>query len=295
MKVLLTLLAFPLVGLLAAPAARAAEEKPSAPVRGGRHEVKVVKDVAYSDAKDTDRHKLDLYLPADARGFPVLFYVHGGAWRAGDKRGTGRLATAFARNGIGVATINYRLSPKVKHPAHVQDVARAFAWTRKNIARYGGKPDELFVSGHSAGGHLVALLATDEGYLKAEGLKLADVKGAIPLSGPFLIRPMKQLEAAFGTDEEACKKASPLHCVKGGHPPFLIAFADRDIRTFDRQADLLAKALEGCKCAVTVLKVEDRDHGSIIGRAAANEDDPLFQAMLKFIGKHSGMKLTAAK
>src|SRR5205823_5671892 len=103
-----------------------------------------------------------------------VFFVHGGAWRNGDKSGIlgvySALGRFLVRHGLGAVIINYRLSPAVRHPAHVQDVAKAFAWTHKNIARYGGRPDQIFLCGHSAGGHLVALLATDPTYLKAEGL-----------------------------------------------------------------------------------------------------------------------------
>jgi acetyl esterase/lipase len=275
------------------PAARAGEEKKPAPVTGGNFAVKTVKDVAYNDAKDADpvKHKLDLYLPKGQKGFPVLFFVHGGGWRSGDKKIYGKFGEMFARNGIGTVIINYRLSPKVKHPAHIQDVARAFAWTQKHIGKYGGKADQLFVCGHSAGGHLVALLATDPTYLKAEKLTPAAVKGALPLSGVYTILPRGFFVKVFGDDAEVCKKASPLEHVTGKHCPFLIAYADKDMRFIDRMSEALGKSLKKCKCQAEVLKVSDRNHISIIRQAVTHEDDPLTQAMLRFIAKHSGLKL----
>src|SRR5262245_18121268 len=156
------------LGLLFVPQAPTGEGKPAAD-KGGKYEVQVVSNLAYYDGKDADevRHKLDLYMPKGKKDFPVLIFVHGGAWSMGTKDLYGPLGKVFAKNGIGTVVINYRLSPKVQHPAHVQDVARAFAWTHKNIAKHGGNPDQIFISGHSAGGHLVALLATDESHLKA--------------------------------------------------------------------------------------------------------------------------------
>ncbi len=154
--------------------------------------VKTFQDLPYYTGENADRvkHKLDLYLPDGKKDFPVMLFVHGGAWVHGDKNFLGfyaLLGRYFARHGVGTVVTNYRLSPGVKHPEHVKDVARAFAWTHKNIQKYDGRPDQLFICGHSAGAHLTALLATDETYLKAEGLTLKAVKGAIPISGVYVI------------------------------------------------------------------------------------------------------------
>jgi acetyl esterase/lipase len=296
MRVSLCLPALLLCAWLLAPGVSTAQDKKPVKDAGG-FEVKVIKDIAYSDAKDADKvkHKLDLYLPEGQKDFPVLFFVHGGGWRGGDRKGAARLGKMFAKHGIGTVAISYRLSPKVKHPAHIQDVAKAFAWTHKNIAKHGGKADQIFISGHSAGGHLVALLATDPSYLKAEGLSLADIKGVIPISGVYVIRPNQRFEAIFGTDAEIVKKASPMEHVKGKLPPFLIAYASKDLGAIGGMSEQFGKALKKAKVETDVLKIEDRNHGSIVGTAVASDDDPLTQAMLKFIAKHSGAKLSAKK
>src|SRR4029077_10844231 len=141
----------------------------------------------------------------------------------------------FAKQGIGAVVINYRLSPNVKHPEHIKDVARAFAWTSKNIAKQGGRPDQIFVCGHSAGGHLIALLATDESYLKSEGLSRTAIRGVIPISGVYDITfgGINLFETVFGKDEEVRRQASPLYHVEAGLPPFLILYADNDFRSCD--------------------------------------------------------------
>ncbi len=95
------------------------------------------------------------------------------------------LGETLARQGVGVAAVSYRLSPEVKHPAQVQDAARAVAWVSKNIGKHGGQADQLFIGGHSAGALLAALLASDEQYLKAEGLSLKEVRGVVALSGGY--------------------------------------------------------------------------------------------------------------
>jgi acetyl esterase/lipase len=150
-------------------------------------------NVRYGD--DSIRQVLDVFAPQDARDCPVVLFVHGGGWTVGDKnlfglyRGVGKF---FARHGVVAVLINYRLSPFVKHPEHVKDVARAFAWTRRHIRDHGGNPDQIILCAHSAGGHLVALLATDDQYLKAPELKLYDsdraaLRGVIAISGVYRI------------------------------------------------------------------------------------------------------------
>ncbi len=186
MRIRLAILLF--AGLLIASAAVAnAGDKTNPQAAAG---VEVIKDIAYSSAKDADpaRHKLDLYLPKGKKGFPVLVFVHGGGWSKGDRKSFARQGATFARAGVGVASVGYRLSPAVVHPAHIQDVARAFAYIHGHIAKYGGRPDRMFISGHSAGGHLAALLATDESYLQREKLSLKDVRGASRSAASFAFR-----------------------------------------------------------------------------------------------------------
>lgn len=257
-------------------------------VRGQEFEVEVVKDLAYYDGADADpiKHKLDLYLPQGKRDFPVLFFVHGGAWVIGDKNQFGiysALGQNFARQGIGTVVTNYRLSPKVQHPEHIKDVARAFAWTHRNIAKHGGKPDQIFACGHSAGGHLVALLGTDETYLKNEGLSLKAIKGVIPMSGVYRI-PERMMPAVFGKDPEVVKKASPLEHVRAGLPPFLIIYADRDMPMCDTMSELFCKALKEKACTAETCSIADRSHVSIIMRVS-RANDPCAQAIARFIAK----------
>jgi acetyl esterase/lipase len=240
-------------------AARAAET-----VEAKKYEVMTVKDLTYFDGEEKDqaKHKLDLFLPKGKKEFPVMFFVHGGAWVHGDK-GTflySNLGRFFASQGIGVVVTNYRLSPGVKHPEHIKDVARAFAWTVKNIEKYGGQPDQIFICGHSAGGHLVALLATDESYLKAEGLSFKNIKGVISISGVYEI-PAKVMPPVFGTDEEVAKKASPTNNVKAGLPPFLIVYADKDLKYCDKEpAQKFYEALKAKGDDATICEIPDSNH-----------------------------------
>ena len=259
----------------------------------GNFEVEVVKNVAYYEGADADatRHRLDLYLPKGQKNFPVLIFVHGGAWKSGTKDLYSPLGKLYAKNGIGTVIINYRLSPAVQHPGHIEDVARAFAWTHKNIAKHGGDPDNIFVCGHSAGGHLVSLLSTNETYLKAQGLAISNIKGTIPLSGVFIIVPNEIFKPAFGDDKVVCKSASPIEHVTGKHPPCLMLYADNDYKTLDVMAEQMCKKLNECKCDASTCKIADRTHISIIVRMGGGESDPCNQAIFEFLAKHGGLKL----
>jgi dipeptidyl aminopeptidase/acylaminoacyl peptidase len=255
------------------------------------YEVEVVKDITYAEGDEADKHKhqLDLYLPKGKKDFPVLFFVHGGAWVSGDRNYFGvysAIGNAFARHGIGAVVISYRLSPKVQHPEHIKDVAAAFAWTKKNIEKHGGRKDQIFVCGHSAGGHLVALLATNETYLKAEGCSLKDIKGAIPMSGIFVLTDGFS-SAVFGKGDEALKSASPARNIKEGHPPFMIVYADKDMPFCEANSASFCKDLKAAKCDAEVCEIKSRNHMTIIMNFS-KDNDPALEAALKFIDKCCG-------
>ncbi len=165
-------------------------------------EVEEERGVTYYRGRPADaaRHRLDLFLPKGQKDYPVVVLVHGGAWMMGDKSCLGLYSAVgrfLARHGVGAVLPNYRLSPGVQHPEHVKDVARAVAWTHSHIAAYGGDPGRLFLAGHSAGGHLVALLGTDESYLKAVGMQMEDIKGVIGICGVYRI-PAGKLDLTLG-------------------------------------------------------------------------------------------------
>src|SRR5262245_42677267 len=135
-------------------------------------EVKVLKDVKYVESSSDPMHQLDIYIPDGKPSSPVMFWVHGGGL-TGDDRGSNDNAPVglrFAREGYVTVVISYRLSPQVTHPAHIEDVAKAFAWTVRNIAKHGGDPSKIIVAGHSAGAYLIGLLGYDRRYLQRENL-----------------------------------------------------------------------------------------------------------------------------
>lgn len=190
--VLSTLMAS-LCGLQAAPPSKVEPKAPEG--------IQQVLDIPY--ARASEKQKLDIFAPKDAKNAPVILFVHGGTWMFGDKNFRGRYRPAcqyLARQGVVMVAINYRLSPKVKHPEHVKDVARAYAWVRGHIRVYGGDRDRIVLCGHSAGGHLVALFAMADAYWKDESLGLTAkdrlaLRGVIAACGVYRIPGQEEFAA----------------------------------------------------------------------------------------------------
>src|SRR5262245_19852702 len=110
-------------------------------------QVSIVKDQLYVESSSNPKHRLDIYVPSGAKSAPVLFWIHGGQLTSGDRADTDNppVGERFASAGFVTVVISYRLSPGVSHPAHMQDVAKAFAWTVRNVSKHGGNPEQIFV------------------------------------------------------------------------------------------------------------------------------------------------------
>ncbi|MFP6620221.1 MAG: alpha/beta hydrolase, partial [Pirellulaceae bacterium] len=209
----------------------------------------------------------------------------GGAMIKGDKSALRPLAARLVLHGFGVAAINYRLSPAVKFPAHVEDVAAAFAWIHANIRQHGGDPGRIFVAGGSAGGYLVALLSVDGRYLKKHGLGLDNIKGTVAISGLMNTAkvPKERLKLVWGGDPAVTRLASPMQYVSKDVPAMLILFADGDTAGRKQQNRHMANALKraGHK-DVSVKEMANRTHDSI-REHMAEANDPGLNLMLGFM------------
>jgi acetyl esterase/lipase len=235
--------------------------------------------ISYVDGgqADADKHKLDLYLPKGKTNFPILFFVHGGSWRTGDRSLYPALGNRFAREGIAVAIPSYRLMPANPHPAQIEDVAAAFAWVYRNAAQIGGDRNRIYVSGHSAGGHLASLLALDPRYLKKYGIPPNAIRGAISMSGVYDVTETP----AFVFDGDK-RDASPLSFVQSSAPPFLIAYCQWDYWGLPKQARDFEAALKRNFDSARLVYIPGETHISEIV-SAARDDSPLTRAILSFI------------
>ena len=154
---------------------------------------------------------LDVF-PARASGAPVLVYIHGGYWRALDKSDHSFVAPSFVRAGAMVVLPNYALCPAVTIESSALQTARALAWAWRHAAQYGGDPSRIHVIGHSAGGHLAAMLLCCHWKTVAPDLPGRLLAGAMSLSGVFDLEPLRHvpfLQADLALDDASVRRLSP--------------------------------------------------------------------------------------
>lgn len=248
---------------------------------------------AQREGVDPDRLSLDIYTPAGAQKWPVMVMIHGGGWQIGDKSNaniSGTKPAFFASEGYVYVAINYRLSPAVQHPAHIQDVAAAIAFVHDNVSQYGGDPDRLFVMGHSAGAHLAALVATDARQLAAYNKPLTVLKGVVLLDGggyniPEIVAARNGINArmytnAFTTDEKVWIDASPItHVAAGkGIPPFLLIHIARGSGT-KQQAEGLGASLTAAGVSAKVYEARGKTHSTLNRDIGRRNDAPTAEMM----------------
>lgn len=268
------------------------------------NDMRITRDVLYRTPppSNPELNALDIYRPLEGENLPVMIFIHGGSWRAGDKGWEGDKPGFFTSQGYIFASINYRLSPEVQHPVHVQDVAHAIAWLHEHISEYGGDPNRMFVLGHSSGAHLAALVATDERYLRQAGEDLSIIKGVIVLDGggydiPKMVNSGElfaegRYERAFGKDKDLWLDASPVAHVEPGKgiPPFLLVHAWK--RNASReQAEELAKALRDAGVRADVDHQPNKNHITInseIGREGDETTARIMQFLNSIDGAHGG-------
>ena len=248
---------------------------------------RVVRDIDFvpgaehADAKD----RLDVYMPAGASDAPVVVYFHGGLLTGGNKSEGEALAARVLAKGIGLVSANYRLSPGVTHPAHMQDAAAAVAWTLANIEAYGGDPENVYVGGWSAGAYLAALMAVDAKYLGAHGRRPDDIRGWIPVS-PFLYveeTARDRPPTVWGTDPAAWLAASVSPYIGPGLNPMLLIYADGDDEWRREQNDRFAAALRAVgNREVRLVEVPNRSHTGLV-RQLGEADDRIADLVTGFV------------
>lgn len=252
----------------------------------------VATDIPYVERQPDTLQRLDIYGVKGARSAPVIIFVHGGGFSIGDKKNAAfSKASAFNAAGMVFVSLNYRLSPAVKYPTHVEDIAAAISWLRKNVSRYGGDPGRMVIMGHSAGAELAALVSTDERYLQACGSDLSALKGAILLDGGTynLESAMgsggkSQLEPVFGSNPKVWRDASVTNHVQAGKgiPPFLIIYVSFR-KESKQQTEQLASLLHQAGIRADVRPAYNKTHKTLNKELGQRDDEPT-QEIFRFLG-----------
>lgn len=281
-----------LAALVLAPAVYASE-----PVS-----INSITNFGYKAERDQDEYErqrclLDLYVPPNIRDVPCLVWFHGGGMTGGDKENEKTVAVcrAMAKEGWVVAAVNYRLSPKAKFPAYVEDSAAAVAWIIKNAAQYGGNPNQVFVAGHSAGGYLAAMVAMDEKYLAAYGVKTSQLAGVIPIAGQMMTHYTVREERGLPKTRIIADEAAPINHVREKTPPLLLLYAENDMALRGDENRYFAAALtEAGNRRVSIHEVAGHDHGGI-GDRIAEPESPVRKLMREFVKSALANKPVKAK
>ncbi len=237
-------------------------------------------DISYLQENQVDvtdyqreRCRLDVYHPQHKPGFATVIWFHGGGLKGGNRQ----IPAGLKDQGIAVVAANYRLYPKIKCPVYLQDAAAAVAWTFKNIEKYGGDADKIFVSGHSAGGYLTSMIGIDKRWLDEYGVDADRLAGLAPLSGHAITHMTVRKERGIPDTQPIVDEFAPLFHVRSDAPPILLITGDREMEMLGRYEEN-AYFMRMLKVAghedVTLYEIQGYGHGMV---------EPAVKPMLKWI------------
>lgn len=253
------------------------------------------RNIRYISEQDADynpdRHTLDIYYPEERVAFTdVLVFIHGGTWISGSKDMYQALGPVLRDKGLVAVIINYRLS-YVNYQFMAIDCASAVKWVHDHIDEFGGSPERIWVCGHSAGGHLAALITLDPEYF----INLAmenPVKGCILLDafglniGHFIKEHgtdyMGQIGKVFTADPASWEKASPINFVSDREAPFLVFTGSRTYHFVTLDNEFFVKKLLEYHRQVHFEVIPGKSHIEMVTQLR-DPDNPLYKKILHFI------------
>ncbi|MGB0955527.1 MAG: alpha/beta hydrolase [Panacagrimonas sp.] len=223
---------------------------------------KTATNVIYSPGQDL---RMDIYTPNGLQNAPVVLFFYGGRWSSGSKDEYKFVGEALASRGFVAAIADYRLYPKVRFPAFVEDGARAVKWLNGNVQQYGGNPQKIFVMGHSAGAHIAALLSVREIYLEKVGGSRSMLRGMIGLAGPYDFLPITDptLRDIFGPPENF-EYSQPVLFAEGDNPPMLLMHGEDDDTVWVKNTRNLAAAVSKAGGPVETVIYPKMGHGRMV-------------------------------
>lgn len=234
------------------------------------------------------RNLLDVYAPPNARNAPVVLFVHGGSWQGGDKADYRFVGESLARAGYVTGVMSYRLAPQNRYPTYVQDAAAALKWLRDNTRTYGGNPDDLFMTGHSAGAFNAVEAVDNVRWLTEAGVPVSALRGVIGVAGPYSY-DFREFPSRVAFPENATPdEVMPDRHVRPDAPPHLLLVAENDTTVYPQNALNMEAALKKAGIPVTRTVLPKLNHVTIIGAVARNLSflGSTRQQMIDFIEAH---------
>ena len=228
------------------------------------------------------RQTLDIS-PPESDNAPILVFIHGGYWFFNSKDPRRFPAELFNANGVAWVPINYRLAPAASMDEIVEDVRNAVVWLYEHVREYECNPEQIYVAGNSAGGHLTAALISDN-WPNSYRVPADVVKGACAVSGLFDLEPLLQCEPNdhLKMDLEIALRNSPIHHISDQLSPVIVSCGGNESDEFKRQSADYAESCRKSGLPVTHFEMTGHDHFSIIGEFT-NPDSRLFKELLSMI------------
>ena len=183
-----------------------------------------------TDAYSLDRCVLDIYYPTKMTNCPVIVWFHGGGLTSGNKF----IPEQLKNSAYVVVAANYRLMPKVEVTQCIDDAAAAVAWVFNNIKKYGGDPENIYVSGHSAGGYLTSMIGLDKNYLSKYGIDADRLAALIPFSGQVMTHYEYRTRHGGSPYVPTIDETAPIAHVRADGPPYVIVSGDREMELYGR-------------------------------------------------------------
>ena len=237
-------------------------------------------DLAYGEG---DREKLDFFSGGNPHG-PVIIYIHGGYWQRGDKNMYSFVTEAFIKHGVSVSVLNYNLTPSVRMGQIPPQIRKAVAWNWHHADDLGFSREKVYVMGHSAGGHLTAMMMATHWPEFDSALPADLVKGGIPISGVFELEPIVHTSLNTGPqmDIEEEVRESPTFIPPVTNAPQLVVAGGGETSEFLRQSDDYANKFRSPERAMERYNVPEMDHFDELERLA-EEDSVFFEKSMKLI------------
>lgn len=215
-----------------------------------------------SDDYTKERRKLDLYVPKGVTDFATIVWFHGGGLTGGSKS----IPKGLQEKGFAIVAPNYRLSPRAKSPAYVEDAAAAVAWTFENIEKHGGSKSKIIVGGISAGGYLSLMIGLDKSWLSKHGIEADDIAALVPVSGQTITHFTVRAERGVPDTQPVIDRMAPLFHVRKDAPPMLLVTGDPELEMLGRAEEnaYLARMMKiAGHTQTTLYRLDGFDHGGI--------------------------------